>query len=153
MSYVRTISGTGPGQDRSAGLLAGPRRKRRRPKGPSYVAVGSLIDDLLHAGQNVTQTVTSGAQDEMSKLATQLINSSQFKIVLDKVEASAQSAVKKEAAKNALALFGLAVGAGTIGGAVFKGKAGMIGASVILAGSIGFLWKNAMDTAAQTGAR
>lgn len=78
-----------------------------------------LFGDIVKGGQKVvTETGSKAIED--------LLRSGEFGKVLDKVEEKAREGVKAEAKKNALNLAMLAVATGAIGGAVLRGKAGMV---------------------------
>lgn len=112
-------------------------------KGGNYVLAGPLdqiFRDVVGAGEKV---ITDEGGDAIEKA----LRTTQFAQVLDAVEGKAREGVKKEASKNALALFGLAVGAGAVGGAIFTGKVGTIIATGLMAASVIFMMKNAADTA------
>jgi hypothetical protein len=112
---------------------------RHYPRGPVYVehTDGSIgfLDDVTKLIQDVTKGATDEAskavQDQASAALEKLLRSSEFGVVLQKVEDSAREAVIEEASKNALNLFILAVSGGAIGGMIFKGKVGAVAAGLL----------------------
>lgn len=129
------------------------------PRGPVYVenSDGSIgfLDDLTKVIQDVTQGVVKDVSDEAGKvvtgkasdLAEQVLRSSEFGVVLTKVEDAARQAVIEEASKNALNLFILAVSGGAIGGMIFKGKVGAVAAGLLTV----FAASRMMGSAEQAG--
>ena len=89
-----------------------------------------ILDDILKAGEEATQDVIDTGREAVSDRGAQLvedmIRSTAFNRVLVKVEDSARKAVVEETQKNALALLGLAIAGGTIGGVVGSSTAGKI---------------------------
>lgn len=114
-------------------------------------SVNGPIDDLLKSvvstGRDAVDAGKGVVADRGSAAVEEMLRSSAFGKVLDAVEAKAQEAVVKEVSKNALALFGLAVAGGAIGGTIFKGKAGMGIASGITLWSMWMLTKGAAKKA------
>lgn len=112
---------------------------RHYPRGPVYVehTDGSIgfLDDVTKLIQDVTKGATDEAtkvvQGKTSEAVESLLRSSEFGVVLQKVEDAAREAVVEEASKNALNLFILAVSGGAIGGMIFKGKVGAVAAGLL----------------------
>lgn len=67
----------------------------------------------------------------MNPLVQQLLASSEFELVLGKVEDRARDAVISETKKNAAMLIALSLAGGCIGGYLFKGKTGAIAAGFV----------------------
>ncbi len=91
-----------------------------------------LVNDVTKTGTQVVKTGQQAVKDNGASLAEELIRSTAFSEVLDKVEekakAGATEAVKAEAGKNALSLGMLAIATGALGGAILRGKAGKLAA-------------------------
>lgn len=81
--------------------------------------------DVLFSSEPV-QTVRDGVQAQSSSAAQQLLQSSEFGVVLDKVQERAREAVVVETKKNAVTLLTLAVAGGAVGGALFRGPLGFV---------------------------
>lgn len=116
-----------------------------------YDAVDGILDDLANqvrnavndTGREVVDRSRQVVTDRGAGLVTDLINSTEFSRVLSAVEDSAKKAVVAETKKNALALLGLAVAGGGIGGMVFKGKSGAAMATGLAVFSLWMIWQGA----------
>ncbi len=86
--------------------------------------VNSVRSGVTETGREVAERGREVVADRGSAAVEEMMRSTAFAKVLDAVEAKAQAAVVKEVSKNAMALFGLAIAGGAVGGMVFKGKAG-----------------------------
>jgi hypothetical protein len=112
------------------------------------------LDDLVNAGRSLLEDTTREAVDKGKEVVSdrgasaveQILRSSEFNKVLLKVEDAARQGVVKEAGKNAIALFALAVAGGAIGGTLLKGKIGLGGAAGITLWSMWMLTKQPPPT-------
>ncbi len=95
-----------------------------------------IIDDGEEAVQDTVQRGKDVVTGGTATAVEQILRSSEFAVVLDKVEEKARLGVAKEAGRNALALGGVAVAAAAIGGKVLKGDKGFLLALAI--GAWGF---------------
>lgn len=128
MSYVANVySPAFRGLAGPAGLLPGGCVVRR--------PLGGLWDDVVNAlNPVVTDTVdqvTNVGKEQSSKLVQDFINSTEFKVVLQKVRAEAEAGVVDQVKKNAPQLLMFTLAGGAIGGTLFKGTIG-----VLLAGGL-----------------
>lgn len=120
----------------------------------SYVrAIGGPADDFLKsiidAGRGVVDDTVDSGKGAAGDLIEDFINSSDFRIIKQEIEAAAAEGVKKEAGKNAVALGLMAMSAGVVGGAFLKGKVGVGLAAAIAAASAGFIvWNASVSTQA-----
>jgi hypothetical protein len=104
-----------------------------------FDSVGGWADDLIDMIIDTgTKTATNAAKKGVSKITDiapgavdEVLRSSQFKQVLEAVEARAREAVVVETKRNAINLMLLAVAGGAIGGFVFRGVTGTVAASAI----------------------
>lgn len=106
----------------------------------SYVSLngfGGPLEDLVSLITPIAAgTVQEGQKlvaDKSGELATQILNSSQFKVLLKEVEARAYKGAEDAAKKNAIYLMMMAAAGGALGAAVFRGKTGMIAAGGLAA--------------------
>lgn len=79
------------------------------------------------------EEIWQGISKAGGSLAESAIRTSEFGTVLDAVEETATKAVVKETKKNAVLLITLALAGGAVGGSIFKGRNGLIVASLLTA--------------------
>lgn len=93
-----------------------------------------LWEDLLKIGEETaTNTVNDTISSGGSKAVDTILKSSDFKKITDIIEQKARDGVKEEASKNAVKLLAFAVAGGAIGGVIFRGTIGIVGAGLIAA--------------------
>ncbi len=84
------------------------------------------FDDVV---ETVWEEVQESGRGIAGEAAEHILATTDFKILLDEVEARARMAVVEETRKNAFTLFMFALAGGAIGGAVFRGGLGLIAAA------------------------
>jgi hypothetical protein len=105
---------------------------------PGYTgSLDGMMEDLISIVTPIAAgTVQEGQElitEKSGELASQLLSSSQFKKVLKEIEARAYKGAEDAAKKNAIYLMMMAAAGGALGGAVFKGRGGMIASGMIAA--------------------
>lgn len=111
----------------------------RRPSVARGRPMGGIWDDIVNAvappAKQVVDEVTTGVKESVtssgSKVVDELLRSSQFKVVLDQVQAAAEQGVVDKVKENAPYLMAVAAVCGGIGGVVFRGPLGIVGAGVV----------------------
>ncbi len=97
-----------------------------------HPGMSGLLDDVVNlvvdTGKDTKKSAEDTVKNKTSEFATELVSTPEFKEALSKV-------VVSETKKNAFVLFTLSVAAGSIGGALFKGKGGLIASGIMALGS------------------
>jgi hypothetical protein len=125
---------------------------------PANVAgFDDVIRRVLREGESAARETVDSAKESVTSrggtLVEDLLRSSEFNKVLVKVEEAAKKAVIEETKKNALALGGIAVAAGIVGGTFFKGKVGIAVAAALGAAAVFTLSRASAPAAPAAGKR
>lgn len=106
--------------------IASPRRfKQLKPS-----QLSGVLEDIVNA------TVKAGggaAQDKTEEFVSELIASTPFQKVLNKVHDQAEQAVTDKVKQNGILLIFMAAACGAVGGIVFRGPVGVVAAGGIAA--------------------
>lgn len=104
--------------------------RRDRQIGSIWGDAEKVFNDVFtDAKEKGTEIVT----EHGGKVVTDAIESTDMKKVMVMVENAAGEGVKKEMTKNAPQLFALAVVGGAVGGIIFRGTFGIVGAGLLAA--------------------
>jgi len=99
-------------------------------------AFNAIVQPLVNETRKAAEdTVASRG----GTLVEEMLRSSQFNRVIVKVEEAAKRAVTEEVTRNALALGGLSLACGVVGGVFFKGRTGLAVAGGLAVVSLYFL--------------
>lgn len=117
--------------------ITAPRSRSTRPvaRGLGAISLTDIWNIIAPPAEQVVEDVKDSVIGGGANVVDQILQSSQFKVVLDKVQDAAEKGVAEKVKENAPALMGLAIAGGAIGGAVFRGPIGVVAAGAIAVGA------------------
>lgn len=92
-----------------------------------------IQDVFVETGERIVEGGQQLTEEQGAKFVEDIIDSTEFSKILDKVEDAGEDGVKKAASENALYLLGITLAGGAVGGMLSKSTVGIVATGAVAA--------------------
>lgn len=92
-----------------------------------------IQDVFVETGERIVEGGRQLTEEQSAKFVDEILDSTEFSQILDRVEDAGETGVKKAAGENALYLLGVAVAGGAVGGMLSRSTVGIVATGALAA--------------------